>query len=331
MNASAVELVLTVEAEALSLRSRHGRLLRRWPFHSVLCWGFARDVFLWRAFAGADSDDERRDSEDHDAALDAALADDTVLGNDDELLAGARGAALAALAVRVAPPADGQRVERTVMAAVVRLMEHMSARGLRDDELAALLSTLHAVAAAARAADACTGRGAHAPDAVTGASGAGAGADAFGSDVGGGAALAAVRQVALTRRLDARQATAVLRAFDDISPFDKVRATRVQRCAAPPRRLARRRCAAVPRGRSDGTRISISAADATASCSPGAQVDAAVALHGSLLEGRASFPVVLEAAFPHAADRSNVAARLGGTLRRDGTIDAPVAALAGGA
>lgn len=87
----------------------------------------------------------------------------------------------------------GSDIEAAVMTAVRSLMAQMDSRGVPDGEFATLLATLNSLAD-------------------------------DGGELGDAAALDAVRQMALTRAFDARQAAQLVSAIGRISPFEQVEA-----------------------------------------------------------------------------------------------------------
>lgn len=87
----------------------------------------------------------------------------------------------------------GADIEAVVMGAVRALMAQMDSRGVPDGEFATLLATLNSLAD-------------------------------DGGELGDAAALDAVRQMALTRAFDARQAAQLVSAIGRISPFEQVEA-----------------------------------------------------------------------------------------------------------
>lgn len=145
-------LALTLSHEALVLLDADSRaLVAAFSFHRILCWGWSRAAFSWRAF----TDDAE--------------------------------ASVATFTVRTA---EGEAIEARVMHAVQTLIVDMRTRAVPDAPFAGLVNTLHALAAEGE----------------------------------GERALSAVRQMALGRAFDARQAVTLLQATGAITPFDKLEA-----------------------------------------------------------------------------------------------------------
>lgn len=87
---------------------------------------------------------------------------------------------------------EGVAIEAEVMAAVRRLMSQMDSRGVSDDEFATLIATLNSLAEG-------------------------------GEELGDAQAITAVRQMAVTRGFDARQAVQLVTAIGTLSPFSRWR------------------------------------------------------------------------------------------------------------
>jgi len=145
-------LALTLSHEALVLLDAESRaLVAAFSFHRILCWGWSRAAFSWRAY----TDDAEAD--------------------------------VATYTVRTG---EGEAIEARVMHAVQSLILDMRARAVPDAAFAGLVNALHSLAAEGE----------------------------------GERALGAVRQMALGRAFDARQAVTLLQAAGAISPFDKLEA-----------------------------------------------------------------------------------------------------------
>jgi hypothetical protein len=109
--------------------------------------------------------------------------------------------------------------------------------------------------------------------------------------------LSSIKQIAMTRQFDLKQATEVVRIVADTSPFDKV-------CFHP-----RHPCHVA---------IDVDALVHALALYVTLQLEAAVILYGSLLN-KASFPTLLQE-FDDPADRDNVCHRLGLVAAPDGTL-----------
>lgn len=188
-------VVLRIDQEELALLTRDvpRKLLRSFPYHKIMCWGYSVDVFQFKYF-----------TEEADVTLGPAVKAKAQLisvimttrkvcahpprpppgsparrgGNGTSRSPHRRRASVRALA-------QGDVIEKVVMRTVRTLMEKMHLDGLSDDELKMLVSQIHDF-----------------PD----------------------AALASLKQVTLTRTLDVRQAVAVVQEMAKVSPFDNVEA-----------------------------------------------------------------------------------------------------------
>ena len=132
---------------------------------------------------------------------------------------------------------EGARIEAVLMAAVLRLMGQMEARGVGDAQFEQLTRTLHALAEEGLA-DRC---------------------------------LQAVKQMAIGRAFSTRQAVELVHAIGAISPFEKL--------------------------------------------------EAAVAVHGALLNRDEAFALVLRECFADQADRDNAAHRVGLRITPTGALE----------
>lgn len=240
-------LALRIDREALTvLDPGTGGTLRAWPYHRILCWGYTASTFQWKVFhtkaprpAGATPPAASGappgvSSSSVTAAggggVIAALSSSAPhVGTTTGIAGGGGGAGgtaaaaaapvgggggkdrsqspdvIAAVAATTALPPDadaatvetfivltpsGSEIENEVMGAVRRLMSDMAARGVPDDEFATLLVTLRSLADEGAAEQ----------------------------------AMATVRQMALTRAFDVRQAVQLVEAIGEVSPFDKLEA-----------------------------------------------------------------------------------------------------------
>ena len=208
-------LLLVVGEEALSLhRASDSALLRRWPYHNVICWGFTERAFMWRAFEqtavlepevilpALDSAVKATESATSSfskppltvggvsissiclgastlPALSISGTLDTRYPAERSELETAE-AAGAALECRAVETSEGARVEDAVMSAVRVLMGEMSTRGIDDPEFGILLSTIRMLGARGE----------------------------------GESAIVILRQMALTRGFNVRQAASILRIVD---------------------------------------------------------------------------------------------------------------------
>jgi len=226
-------LSLRIDREALSVVDPDtGGVLRAWPYHRILCWGYTTSTFQWKMFhskdgksptasggsgsgsgsGGTSSGGGGSTAPDPAAALSINPPPAAARGRPDPgaaLTPGGRDSrspdVIAAMDATTALPSEadaatvetfivltpsGADIEAQVMGAVRRLMSDMAARGVADDEFATLLVTLRSL----------------------------------GDDGAAELALATVRQMALTRAFDVRQAVQLVDAIGEVSPFDKVEA-----------------------------------------------------------------------------------------------------------
>lgn len=222
-------LALRVDSEALAVVDPEtGAVLRAWPYHRILCWGYTGTTFQWKVFQAKPAlspaspreplSPLRPPSTRERGPIDIALAVDVnisapstappspvVVADSSPPLAAAGTDIMAAVSAPAALPANiepesvetmiartpnGAGIEAEVMLAVRRLMKDMSSRGVTDEELNTLLATLNSLTEEGNA------------DQV----------------------LSMIRQLAVTRAFDIRQAVQLVQAVGAISPFDQVEA-----------------------------------------------------------------------------------------------------------
>ena len=154
----------------LLLDPETGSQLHQCYYFRIICWGYSRASFHWRAYSS-----------------DEGGADATGESEGD---AQAPGADAAATSTYIVSTEEGDAIERAVMGAVRALMGRMESRGVGSAAFAALLSCLRSLA----------------EDGLT------------------DHALSVVKQMAVGRKFDARQATELVNTLGALSPFEKMEA-----------------------------------------------------------------------------------------------------------
>jgi hypothetical protein len=277
-------LIFRLDPEAaVVLDATNGAVLKIWPYHLVLCWGYTETTFQLKAFLPGEKHAEESEGP-------RVLIPTPSLRN----IKVPEGSA--EIEAVVMTTTQGPEMEKAMMAAVTALLSEIEKRGLPEARFSALLASLDEleVRASARVGALCR---AESRGGVGGGSNAGAVGDGMicaplllllllplqGADNASEQIIASVRQVSSTFRLDVRQAIDLVRAVARLSPFDKVRSSTAPRSAP---------LAALPPPSSSSVCVTPSPAPLCRAAPE--QVDAMVAVYSSLL-ARPSFTVLLDA------------------------------------
>lgn len=178
-------------------------MLRAWPYHRIICWGYSGTNFQWQAFESAAEANaliafSRSGSGSTSAAveyglmcrthLDTVETTSTLTSFTEDGAAPKEGELVMKFIVRTS---EGSAIEAHVMSAVRSLMSSMESKGVPEDEFAMLLATLNSLAEDSGAEE---------------------------------RAIPTIKQMCLSRLFDVKQAVQLVQAVGNISPFDKVEA-----------------------------------------------------------------------------------------------------------